>query len=128
MEEQALSLAQHSSLFYLLFCRRLNLAVMWARVATEQVERVERGQVPLPALRGAVVMGLLLQSEDFLRVVPVPAVWCPMALPEGPDLERKLWLMLKRLVVRCRCGHQVVSWLVGEWLVWQHSVARQGAS
>ena len=128
VEEQVLSRGPHSSLFYLLFCRRLILAVMWAKVATEQVERVERGQVPLPALRGAVVMGLLLQSEDFLRVVPVPVVWCPMALLVGPDLGCKRQLKLRRLVVRCRCGHQVVSWHVGEWLVQQHFASRQGAS
>ena len=128
MEEQALSLAQRSSLFYLPFCRRLNLAVKWARVATEQVGRVERVQVPLLALRGVVVMGLLLQSGDFLRVVPVPAVWCPMALPVGPDLGCKRWLKLRRLVVRCRCGHQVVSWRVEEWLVRLHFASLQGAS
>ena len=127
-EEQVLSRGPHVSLFYLISFRRLLLAVMWARVATEQVERVERGQVPLPALHGALVMGLLLQSGDFLRVVPVPAVWCPMALPVGPDLECKRWLKLRRLVVRCRCGHQVVSWLVGVWLARQHFASLQGAS
>ena len=128
MEEQALSRAPHSSLFYLLFCHQLNLAVKWARVATEQVGRVERVQVPLLALRGVVVMGLLLQSGDFLRVVPVPAVWCPMALPVGPDLGCKRRLKLRRLVVRCRCGHQVVSWHVEEWLVRLHFASLQGAS
>ena len=128
MEEQALSLAQRSSLFYLPFCRQLNLAVKWARVANEQVGLVRRAQVPLLALRDVMVMGLLLLSGDFLLVVPVPAVWWPMALPEGPDLGRKPWLMLKRLVVRCRCGHQVVSWRVGVWLARQHFASLQGAS
>ena len=109
MEEQAQSLAQHSRLFYLPFARRLNLAVKWARVANEQVGLVGRAQVPLLALRGVMVMGLLLLSGDFLLVVPVPVVWCPMALPEGLDLEQKPWLVLERMVVRCRCGHQVVS-------------------
>ena len=116
-EEQVLSRGPHVSLFYLISFRQLLLAVMRARVATEQVVRVERGQVPLPALRGAVVMERLLQLEDFLRVVPVPVVWCPMALLVGPDLGCKRQLKLRQLVVRCRCGHQVVSWLVGEWLV-----------
>ena len=128
MEEQAQSLAQRSCLFYLPFVRQLNLAVKWARVANEQVGLVGRARVPLLALRDVMVMGLLLLSGDFLLVVPVPAVWCPMALPEGPDLGRKPWLMLKRLVVRCRCGHQVVSWRVGVWLARQHFASLQGAS
>ena len=128
MEEQAQSLAQRSCLFYLPFVRQLDLAAKRARVANEQVVRVEKAQVPLLALRDVMVMGLLLLSGDFLLVVPVPAVWCPMALPEGPDLGRKPWLMLKRLVVRCRCGHQVVSWRVGVWLARQHFASLQGAS
>ena len=127
-EEQVLSRGPHVSLFYLISFRRLLLAVMWARVATEQVGRVERVQVPLLALRGVVVMGLLLQSGDFLRVVPVPAVWCPMALPAGPDLGCKRRLKLRRLVVRCQCGHQVVSWHAEEWLVRLHFASLQGAS
>ena len=89
---------------------------------------MERGQVPLPALRGAVVMERLLQLEDSLQVVPVPVVWWQLVLLVGPDLGCKRQLKLRRLVVRCRCGPQVVSWLVGEWLVWQHFAARQGAS
>jgi len=127
-EEPVLSRAPHVSLFYLISFRRLLLAVMWAGVATERVVLVEKGEVPLPALRGAVVMELLLQLEDSLQVVPVPVVWCPLALLVGQDLECKRQLKLRQLVVRCRCGHQVVSWHVGEWLVQQHFASRQGAS
>ena len=128
MEEQAKSLAQRSCLFYLPFVRQLNLAVKWARVANEQVGLVGRARVPLLALRDVMVVGLLLLSGDFLLVAPVPAVWWPMALPEGQDLGRKPGLMLGRLVVRCRCGHQVVSWRVGVWLARQHFAFLQGAS
>ena len=109
MEEQAQSLAQRSCLFYLPFVRQLDLAVMRARVANGQVVRLEKAQVPLLGLRGVVVVGLLLLSGDFLLVVQVPVVWFPMALPEGLGLEQKPWLVLERVVVRCRCGHQVAS-------------------
>ena len=109
MEEQAQPLAQRLCFFYVPFFRQLDLAAMWARVANAQVVRVEKAQVPLLGLRGVVVVGLLLLSGDFLLVVPVPVVWFPMALPEGLGLEQKPWLVLERMVVRCRCGHQVAS-------------------
>ena len=104
-------------LFSPVSCRLPHLAVFWAGVANRQVVRMERGQVPLPVLSGAVVMERLLQLEDSLQVVPVPVVWWQLVLLVGPDLGCKRQLKLRQLVVRCRCGHQVVSWLVGEWLV-----------
>jgi hypothetical protein len=109
VEEQAQPLSQRVCFFYVPFFRQLDLAAMWARVANAQVVRVEKAQVPLLGLRGVVVVGLLLLSGDFLVVVPVPVVWFPMALPEGLGLEQKPWRVLERMVVRCRCGHQVAS-------------------
>ena len=79
---------------------------------------MERGQVPLPVLSGAVVMEWLLQLEDSLQVVPVLVVLWPLVLLVGPDLECKRRLKPRQLVVRCRRAHLVVSWLVEEWLVW----------
>ena len=79
---------------------------------------MERGQVPLPVLSGAVVMEWLLQLEDSLQVVPVLVVLWPLALLVGQDLGCKRRLKPRQLVVRCRRAHLVASWLVEERLVW----------
>jgi hypothetical protein len=79
---------------------------------------MEREQVLLPVLRGAVVVERLLQLEDSLQVVPGPVVWWQLVLLVGPDLGCKRQLKPRQLVVRCLRAHQVVSWLVEEWLVW----------
>ena len=87
-----------------------------------------KGPVPLPVLVGAVVVEWLLQVEGPLQVVPVVAVLWPLDILVGLDLGCKRRLKLRRLVVRCQCGHQVVSWHAEEWLVRLHFASLQGAS
>ena len=105
-------------LFSPISCRLPHLAVFWAGVANRQVVRMERGQVPLPVLSGAVVMEWLLQLEGSLQVVPVVVVLWPLDVLVGPDLGCKRRLKPRQLVVRCWRAHLVASWLVEEWLVW----------